>query len=458
MDRGNVLSGAAFTAVLQSAVVFLVMLITVGFLTNSYVERTMTGELREDIQTRWSLFAADYRDDGIEPLIELIDSATSFSAQGRRAIGLFDADGKLVAGNILARPEANGWQHGALDLVPIASQTPADGHDIDYFYRSDLVNNYTLVVGHRLDRMFLTDRTVFRTLSITGFIVVLAMLGAGYLLSRQSLHKLEGLEKALERVSDGDMSARVAVSPHNDQIDRIAGRMNTHLDSLSRLMSSTRSTAAAVAHDLKSPLARAYLGLGRALAQVDAGKDPRAEIEDTQAELERMSAIFDTFLRLARIESGADGVQFAKVDLRGLVDDLAETYQLVVEDQGQTLIYDCAAGDSMAVMGDTAMLQQLLVNLLENALTHGGEGNEIRLTLDRGADRIRLTVADRGPGIPEAARAAAFEPFHRLDPSRRKPGSGLGLALVRAIAERHQANITLADNNPGLRVSVTFAH
>ncbi|WP_138934314.1 sensor histidine kinase [Roseovarius arcticus] len=457
MDRGNVLSGAAFTAVLQSAVVFLVVLITVGFLTNSYVERTMTGELREDIQARWSLFAADYRDEGIEPLMELIDNAASFSAQGQRAIGLFDADGKSVAGNILARPKADGWHHGALDLVPIASQTPADEHDIDYFYRSDRVDDYTVVVGQRLDRMFLTDRTVFRTLSITGFIVVLAMLSAGYLLSRESLHKLERLEKALQRVSDGDMSARIAVSPHNDQIDRIAGRMNTHLDSLSQLMSSTRSTAAAVAHDLKSPLARAYLGLGRALAQVDAGNDPRAEIEDTQAELEQMSAIFNTFMRLARIESGADGVKFAKVDLRGLVDDLAETYQLIAEDQGQTLIYDRAAGDTMTVMGDSAMLQQLVVNLLENALKHGGEGNEIRLSLDRGAERARLTIADRGPGIPEAARAAVFEPFYRLDPSRRKPGSGLGLALVSAIAARHQADITLADNNPGLRVSVTFS-
>ena len=457
MDRGNVLSGAAFTAVLQSAVVFLVMLITVGFLTNSYVERNMTGELREDIQTRWSLFAADYRDEDIVPLTELIESATLFTAQGRRAIGLFDVDGKPVAGNILTRPEAGGWQHGALDLAPIANRTPTDGHHIDYVYRSGPVDNYTLVVGQRLDRMFLTDRTVFRTLSITGFIVVLTMLGAGYLLSRKSLRKLEGLEKAMERVSDGDMSARVAVSPHNDQIDRIAERMNAHFDSLARLMASTRGTAAAVTHDLKSPLARAYLGLGRALAQVDAGKDPRAEIEDTQAELEGMSAIFDTFLRLAHIESRVDGTQFTKVDLRALVDDLAETYQLVAEDHGQTLVYDRPAADDFAIMGDAAMLQQMVVNLVENAVTHGGEGNEIQLKLAREADRVRLTVADRGPGIPEAARDTVFEPFHRLDPSRSRPGSGLGLALVRAIAERHDAQIVLSGNDPGLRVSVEFS-
>ena len=189
---------------------------------------------------------------------------------------------------------------------------------------------------------------------------------------------------------------------------------------------------------------------------MDVGQDPRADIEDTQDELQRMGVIFDTFMRLAQIEAGVYGGPLAKVDLRALVDDLAETYHLVAEDHDQTLVYDRDAGGDVSVVGDAAMLQQLLVNLLENALNHGGAGNEIQLSLDRKADRVHLTVADRGPGIPEAARDAVFEPFHRLDPSRRKPGSGLGLTLVRAIAERHGADVTLADNNPGLRVSVVF--
>ncbi len=282
------------------------------------------------------------------------------------------------------------------------------------------------------------------------------MLCAGYFLSRKSLHKLEQLEMTLAQVSDGDMTARIALSPDNDQIDRIAGRMNAHLENLSRLMISTRATAAAVAHDLKSPLARAYLGLGQALARIEQGQDPRAEIEDTQAELEGMNGIFDTFLRLARIEGGADGAQFAPVDLGALLDDLAETYQMVAEDSDQNLVYERPKG-SVIITGDATMLQQMVVNLLQNAVTHGGAGNQIGLTLDHAGDQVLLTVADTGPGIPEAARDAVFEPFHRLDPSRSKPGSGLGLALVRAIAERHRAHITLADNAPGLRVTVAFA-
>ena len=103
------------------------------------------------------------------------------------------------------------------------------------------------------------------------------------------------------------------------------------------------------------------------------------------------------------------------------------------------------------------MVQQMVVNLLQNAVNYGGGGNEIRLQLTRDGARVRLIVSDNGPGIPEAAREAVFEPFHRLDPSRSKPGSGLGLALVRAIADRQGARITLADNAPGLRVTVEFA-
>ena len=456
MDRGNVLSGAAFSAVLMSALVFLVVLITVGVVTHGYVERSMSEELRDDVRTRWDLFAADYGNKDIASVAELIANATLYTAQGRGVVGLFDSAGTPLAGNLLKRPDAPGWHEAALAVSGAATPTQTEERGVAYLYRSALLGEHTLVVGQRMDRLSLTKRAIFRTLAISGFVVVLAMLSAGYFLSRKSQYKLEILETTLARISDGDMSARMRLSSDNDQIDRIAERINTHLDTLSRLIVSTRVTAAAIAHDLKSPLARAYLGLGRALTQFEAGRDPRAEIEDTQAELERMNGIFDTFLRLARIEGGADGATFAELDLGALMDDLAETYQMVAEDKGQRFVYTRPDRESTMVMGDATMLQQLLVNLLENAVTHGGEDNRIGLCIDHAADHIHLIVSDSGPGIPKLARDAVFEPFYRLDPSRSKPGSGLGLALVRAIAERHGARVTLSDNAPGLRVVVSF--
>ena len=457
MDRGNVLSGAAFTAVLLSALAFIIVLLALGIVADRYVARSMTDEMHDDIQARWTLLDADFRDGGVGPLTELVKSAVLFTAQGRRAVGLFDADGKPVAGNILTLPARSGWQQAPLDISFPAAQKMPETHRFDFYFRSGALGPYTLVVGQRLDRLYLIDRALFRTLALSGVVVVLTMLGTGYSLSRRSLRKLAQLETALAQVSDGDIGVRVAVSTQKDQIDRVAVRVNAHLDTLSRLVVSTRATAAAIAHDLKSPLARAYLALGRAMDRLDAGQDPRAEIEDTQAELERMNGIFETFLRLARIESGEDVTSFAPVDLGDVLADLAETYKLVAEDCGQHFVYHRPEGKSFKIDGDALMLQQMVVNLLQNAVTHSGAGAEICLSLDGAGDRICLVVTDTGPGIPEAARAAVFEPFHRLDPSRNRPGSGLGLSMVRAIAERHGAAIILSDNAPGLRVVIEFA-
>ena len=104
MDRGNVLSGAAFSAVLFSAVAFLAVLATVGVVAHGFVKRNLTDELHDDVQTRWNLFAEDFAADGTSELIGLIESATLFPAQGRRAVGVFDANGAPLAGNILTPP------------------------------------------------------------------------------------------------------------------------------------------------------------------------------------------------------------------------------------------------------------------------------------------------------------------------------------------------------------------
>lgn len=451
MDRGDVLSGAAFAAVLRAAVLFLVLLAAVGVASLRYVETNLTEELRQDVRMRWDLFAADYRGAGAGGLAGLAKAAARVTSRGRHAVGLFGPDGAAVAGNIAAPPAMPGWGQG-----PLAVAGTGTGGDAVYLYFAGSVGARTLVVGERRDLIERARRTIVRTLAITGFLVVLSMLGFGYWLSRRSLVKLQRVEAVLARVSDGDTAARIPVSPEDDQIDRIATRINTHLDALSRLMSTTRATAAAIAHDLRSPLARAYLGLGRARDRLAAGHDARDEIEDVQADLDQMRAMFDTYLQLARIEAGTGEAAFGRLDIGPLLDDLADTYRLVAEDAGQCLVFERDKAGRFIVAGDAGMIQRMAANLLQNAVTHAGPGSRITLRLGREAGAVRLSVADTGPGIPEAVRETVFEPFRRLDPSRSRAGSGLGLALVRAIADRHGARVALLDNAPGLRVEIVF--
>ncbi len=103
------------------------------------------------------------------------------------------------------------------------------------------------------------------------------------------------------------------------------------------------------------------------------------------------------------------------------------------------------------------MIGQLIANLVENAITHCPAGAVITLAVRGAADQVRIIVSDTGPGIPEADREHVFDAFYRSDAARTSEGNGLGLAMVRSIADRHGAAISLEDNAPGLRVSVTFA-
>ncbi len=131
-----------------------------------------------------------------------------------------------------------------------------------------------------------------------------------------------------------------------------------------------------------------------------------------------------------------------------MAQSVAEVYAPAAEERGQRL--DSLIAPGVMLNGDRALMTQLLANLVENAVRHGREGGRVMLQLDPDG----IAVADDGPGIPEAEREAVFRRFHRLDAARSTPGSGLGLALVRAIAELHGLRIALEDAAPGLRVRV----
>lgn len=451
MDRGDILSGSAFTAVLRSAVVFLLVLVSVGWAALTYVETNLLTQYRADVKERWDILAADHEAEGPDHVVETIRHVRTLHDSGARALAIFDGGGYL-AGNIRTRPPGDGFQIGPLDH----ESAPPPGNAGEFVYYAGELGGRWLVVGQRLDMLHRTRAAFVQTLALTGFIVVLSMLSLGYFLSWQSLVRLREIEATLERASEGDVSARIPDTGGTTQIDRLAREMNRHLDRSSRLMTTTRNTAAAVAHDLKSPLGRAFLALGRAQDKLEAGADPRDALLDAESDLEQMRGIFATYLQLSRIEANTDSATFGAVGLGALVRDLSETCALVAEDAGQRLTAHLDDADDYEMRGDPQMLQQLVLNLVQNAINHGPQGNEICLELARRGPDIELVVTDRGPGIPEEAREAVFQPFHRLDPSRTKPGTGLGLALVRAIVERHGGTIALHDHAPGLRVEIGF--
>jgi len=317
-----------------------------------------------------------------------------------------------------------------------------------------LPGGYHLLVGRDL-----TERTAFRK-SITETLVwallltVLLGLGGGYLLSRNFLRRIDAIGDSSRAILHGDLSQRMPLTGTDDEFDRLADNLNEMLDQIERLMDGMRGVADNIAHDLRSPISRLR---GRLEMTLRAAPDPvryRETLEKTIEETDGILETFNSLLAIALAESGALKDGFETLDLGALARDAAELYDAAAEQRGQHLTTEIDEG--CLVRGDRNLLSQAISNLLDNALTHTPDDGAIAIAVAQGVEGPALTVADNGPGIPEADRDRVLHRFARLDASRSTPGSGLGLSQVAATARLHEAALRLADNQPGLRVSLTF--
>ncbi len=272
---------------------------------------------------------------------------------------------------------------------------------------------------------------------------LIAALGSGAVALLLGFVGARALERRLASLSDvaglltaGDLSRRLPQSGRGDEFDRLVATVNAMLAKLEALVAAQRQVTDDIAHDLRGPLQRLRQGLEEALASRRG--DPA--LATAIAELDAVLETFAALLRIARAEAGAGTRQ--ALDLSALVTSVAEAYAPVADEAGRPFSIDVVPG--LALNGDPALLGRMLANLLDNALAHGA--GAIRVSLAAGPV---LVVSDEGPGVPVAERGAVLERFVRLDRSRGTPGTGLGLALVKAAAETHGGSVVLEPGRAG---------
>lgn len=280
----------------------------------------------------------------------------------------------------------------------------------------------------------------------TTLIVIGLALAIGLITGLLAQRRMALVRGTLGQLAEGNLSARTGHSRSRDDLDDIAGQVDKTAQELEKLVAQTRHLSASIAHDLRTPLAR----LRSRLEMLPEG-DARS---DALEEANRLSGIFDTIMRVARIEAAQGREGFETVALGDLAEELEEIFGPVVEDEGKTLSLAVKAPGT--VSADRQMLIQAMANLIQNALVHGG--NEIVLI----AESTSLGVADNGAGVEATAYSEIIKPMVRLDSARSTDGTGLGLALVRAVADRHGARLTLSpltppQDPPGLQVTLNFA-
>ncbi len=250
-------------------------------------------------------------------------------------------------------------------------------------------------------------------------------------------------------VSAGDLTRRVRVTGQGDEFDLLAATINDMLDRIETLMDGVRQVSNAIAHDLRTPITRARTRLEDAATHATSPEDLHAAIERAQIDLDGVMAVFQALLRIAEIEAGARRSAFASFDAAPMLTDLVELYEAVAEERGQH--FSASIPAALPMFGDRDMVQQAVANLIDNAVKFTPEEGGIALVAENAPGSLRIVVADQGPGIPQEDRARATERFFRGETARSTPGSGLGLALVQAVAHLHGGTLALEDNAPGLR-------
>jgi signal transduction histidine kinase len=280
--------------------------------------------------------------------------------------------------------------------------------------------------------------------STAGVLLVFAM-AIGLIAGLLAQRRFQRIKGTLDELADGDLQARTGVSKSTDDLGDLAVQLDGTASQLEQLVAQTRNLSASLAHDLRTPLAR----LQARLEALPEGNERTSALEEAG----RLSGIFDTIMRVARIEAGQGRDGFATVDLGELLTEIAEIFAAVVEDAGKQITLDLS--DPATVHADKKMLIQAIANLIQNAIVHGGP----QITLF--AHGPSIGVADNGAGVDPSLFDEIVKPMVRLDAARESEGTGLGLALVRAVADRHKARLVLASNfaneDPsGLSVSLNF--
>lgn len=443
----GLLGSTPFRLALIAAALFIAAFAIASAVAFRSIGADLADKLDQSIAATYAVLVATYSPDDVEDLVSTVKAHVAAERDAGQVFLLTGPNGVELAGNVSDSRTAPGWATFAPGDLGLSGDAP-------YRTFTGEFDGYRLLVGiSEADVGEINEITLTSFASATAIVLVLALAG-GAALALSVQRRMQAIAATMSRVSEGELTARIPLRGNGDDIDALSMQVNSALERLAASFESMRQVSVDIAHDLKTPLNRLKLAIEEAMEAQRKGRDPGAQLADARAESDQINATFDALLRIAQIESGARKSRFAPIRLGAAVSYIAEVFADVAEDEGKSL--STSIGHEADVMGDRELLMQLLSNLVENAIRHTPDGATITIGVAKNAGEPIVWVADNGPGIPVAERDKVLRRLYRLEQSRTSPGSGLGLSLVKAIADLHGATLDLDDNHPGLKVTLRF--
>lgn len=296
--------------------------------------------------------------------------------------------------------------------------------------------------------------------TLSGLLVVLLSAVIVAYMSKRNQEKIDCIERVLKLAAEGNLSARTAVSRQDNDLDLIGCSVDDMLSQLQSVVAAMSDISTNIAHELKTPITRLQYHLhilSEMLDQKNTVDDHSVSEQLALATKEstRLAETFDALLRISQIESGQRRQRFESVDIVDVVNTIADIYVDVADDAGMVLNVHTPKLP-LVIQGDRELLIQQLANLVENALRYCPKGSELALICRGGNKHIMIEMKDNGPGIPEQEKERVFERLYRINKARNDGGLGIGLSLVKAVAELHKGDVKLYDCNPGLGVNIYY--
>lgn len=422
-----------------------VLLLVLDFAVGSFAEETARDALRDQV----AVLRADANAEGGHALIDALREHVAGGLPERFSYLVIAPDGeRLEAGLSRSVEQIRGW--GRISMPAISEAPGSDPIKVDIILLTDRASDGTFIAVGRDTYALEELREWLHRLAVWGgATLVLIAIASGAAGGVIFLNRLQRVSEAAERVVNGDLGERLPSLGFGREFDDLADTLNAMLDRLEDTVEALRQVSSDVAHDLRTPLTR----LRNTLEDAQHAQHRDELLGDALAETDRLLEIFAALLRLAQIEGGAER-RFSLVDISALADDVIEAYTPSAEEAERALTLT-SAGKAL-VFGDGTMLAQVITSLIDNAITHGVGGRRIHVETAVQLGRAVLSVTDDGPGAPDAELGRLTRRFYRLDRSRNTPGTGLGLSMVAAIADLHDARLEIENMNPGLRVRLLF--
>jgi signal transduction histidine kinase len=452
-NLGKLLRTTAFKLSIAYLVLFSIGAGLVLTRVGARVKEVLDEQIEQTVEAEIRALSEQYAQGGLHQLTNALERRVR--APGGSLYLLTTHSGEFIVGNI---ESPRSGPIGGSKLVELDYQRRGEPGEVHpALMRLFLIpGGFRLLIGHDIEDHQVLRDILRRALGVSLFWLALVGAFGGLFVAHRMLERVDVMSASARRIMAGDLNERLAVSGAGDELDRLAENFNAMLERISELMSGLREVSDNIAHDLKTPLTRlrnrAEAALRGASDNGEHGEALHAVIEESDS----LIRVFNALLMIARAEAGYSSDNLATFDADVVVGDIAEMYEPVAEEQGVGLEVSIETG--LTVVGSRELLGQAVVNLVDNALKYGagGEKPQIDVSAKRVGERVEITVADHGPGIAPADRERVTGRFVRLENSRSRPGSGLGLSMAAAVARLHHGVLRIEDNEPGLRVVLSL--